>query len=281
MYSGALARRSRAARPAPASAARAGRLAAGLADVLPPTARASACSVRRGEVPIAAEREIGAVDAVPADDPTSARDALAQRRADGKDDADGRTVLAVPLCGDDESVGVARSGLAARRSATTRATPHSSTRTRRGAVAAPAVAACVTVVASPRWVSSTAGSRSITGGASGIGARDCRAVRGRRARSSASTRPEPTGRAADRRHALRGRRARRRRGDRAPSTSSPTRVGGLDVLVNNAGTGDLRPLHTVDDKLWHRLIDVNLTGTFNGMRAAMPIMLERAAAARS
>ena len=46
------------------------------------------------------------------------------------------------------------------------------------------------------------------------------------------------------------------------------------MLVNNAGLGDLRPLHTVDDKLWHRLIDVNLTGTFNAMRAAVPLMLE-------
>jgi NAD(P)-dependent dehydrogenase (short-subunit alcohol dehydrogenase family) len=51
-------------------------------------------------------------------------------------------------------------------------------------------------------------------------------------------------------------------------------TGRFDVLFNNAGTGDLRPLHTVDDKLWHRLIDVNLTGTFNGMRAAVPLMLE-------
>ena len=51
-------------------------------------------------------------------------------------------------------------------------------------------------------------------------------------------------------------------------------TGRIDVLFNNAGSGDLRPLHTVDDKLWHRLIDVNLTGTFNGMRAVMPIMLE-------
>ena len=50
-------------------------------------------------------------------------------------------------------------------------------------------------------------------------------------------------------------------------------LGRVDVLVNNAGTGDLRPLHTVDDKLWHRLIDVNLTGTFNGIRAAVPRML--------
>jgi NAD(P)-dependent dehydrogenase (short-subunit alcohol dehydrogenase family) len=51
-------------------------------------------------------------------------------------------------------------------------------------------------------------------------------------------------------------------------------TGRLDVLFNNAGSGDLRPMHTVDDKLWHRLIDVNLTGTFNGMRAVVPLMLE-------
>jgi NAD(P)-dependent dehydrogenase (short-subunit alcohol dehydrogenase family) len=51
-------------------------------------------------------------------------------------------------------------------------------------------------------------------------------------------------------------------------------LGGLHILVNNAGTGDLRPLHTVDEKLWHRLIDVNLTGTYLAMRAAVPIMLE-------
>jgi len=50
-------------------------------------------------------------------------------------------------------------------------------------------------------------------------------------------------------------------------------VGRIDVLVNNAGIGDLRPLHTVDDKLWHRLIDVNLTGTFNATRAVVPHML--------
>lgn len=56
-------------------------------------------------------------------------------------------------------------------------------------------------------------------------------------------------------------------------------LGRIDVLFNNAGSGDLRPLHTVDDKLWHRLIDVNLTGTFNGMRAVVPLMLEAGAGA--
>jgi NAD(P)-dependent dehydrogenase (short-subunit alcohol dehydrogenase family) len=49
--------------------------------------------------------------------------------------------------------------------------------------------------------------------------------------------------------------------------------GGLAILVNNAGVGDLRPLHTVDDRLWHRLVDVNLTGTFHAMAAAVPPML--------
>ena len=56
-------------------------------------------------------------------------------------------------------------------------------------------------------------------------------------------------------------------------------AGRFDILVNNAGTGDLRPLHTVDEKLWHRLLDVNLTGTYHGMRAAVPLMLEGGAGA--
>jgi NAD(P)-dependent dehydrogenase (short-subunit alcohol dehydrogenase family) len=49
--------------------------------------------------------------------------------------------------------------------------------------------------------------------------------------------------------------------------------GSLDVLVNNAGTGDLRPMHKLDDKVWRRVVDVNLTGTYNGMRAAIQVML--------
>jgi NAD(P)-dependent dehydrogenase (short-subunit alcohol dehydrogenase family) len=51
-------------------------------------------------------------------------------------------------------------------------------------------------------------------------------------------------------------------------------MGGVSILVNNAGVGDLRPLHTVDERLWRRLLDVNLTGTYHGMRCAIPKMLE-------
>ena len=44
--------------------------------------------------------------------------------------------------------------------------------------------------------------------------------------------------------------------------------GGADVLVNNAGGGgDLSPLHEYDPEEWDRLLDVNLTGTFNVTRA--------------
>jgi NAD(P)-dependent dehydrogenase (short-subunit alcohol dehydrogenase family) len=60
----------------------------------------------------------------------------------------------------------------------------------------------------------------------------------------------------------------------AAVNDAASQFGGLRILVNNAGVGDLRPLHTVDDRLWHRLIDVNLTGTYNGMRAAIPLMVD-------
>jgi NAD(P)-dependent dehydrogenase (short-subunit alcohol dehydrogenase family) len=51
-------------------------------------------------------------------------------------------------------------------------------------------------------------------------------------------------------------------------------MGGITLLVNNAGAGDLRPLHTVDDRLWRRLVEVNLHGTFHAMRGAIPVMLD-------
>ena len=61
---------------------------------------------------------------------------------------------------------------------------------------------------------------------------------------------------------------------RAATAAVVDDFGGLTILVNNAGVGDLRPMHTVDDRLWHRLVDVNLTGTFHAMAAAViPAML--------
>ncbi len=57
-------------------------------------------------------------------------------------------------------------------------------------------------------------------------------------------------------------------------TAAAEALGGLTDLVNNAGIGMTKPLLSYTDKEWHLLIDVNLTGTFNGIRAAAPIMLE-------
>lgn len=51
--------------------------------------------------------------------------------------------------------------------------------------------------------------------------------------------------------------------------------GSLDVLINNAAL--LEPIsHLVgaDPEAWGHLIDVNVKGVFNGMRAAMPVMIE-------
>lgn len=51
-------------------------------------------------------------------------------------------------------------------------------------------------------------------------------------------------------------------------------MGGLTDLVNNAGVGTAKALLDYSDKEWDLLVGVNLTGTFNGIRAAAPIMLE-------
>src|SRR5690242_14557423 len=52
-------------------------------------------------------------------------------------------------------------------------------------------------------------------------------------------------------------------------------LGGLTVLFNNAGVGAAMPLHKYPDAEWSRLVGVNLTGTFHGIRAAVPLMRER------
>ncbi len=50
----------------------------------------------------------------------------------------------------------------------------------------------------------------------------------------------------------------------------------VDVLVNSAGiSGPNVPVWEVDDAGWARTLEVNLTGTFNTMRAVLPGMRER------
>ncbi|MCY4085861.1 MAG: SDR family NAD(P)-dependent oxidoreductase [Actinomycetia bacterium] len=54
------------------------------------------------------------------------------------------------------------------------------------------------------------------------------------------------------------------------------RLGGLEIVFNNAGIeGEMTPIEQTPIEEWHRVIDVNLTGTFLGCRAAVPRMRER------
>ena len=52
-------------------------------------------------------------------------------------------------------------------------------------------------------------------------------------------------------------------------------LGSIDVLVNNAGVSDSAPFVTMSDEMWDRMLSVNLTGTYHGMRAVVPGMFER------
>ncbi len=50
--------------------------------------------------------------------------------------------------------------------------------------------------------------------------------------------------------------------------------GSLDVLINNAGVlKPIAPLAEADPDEWAHVIDVNVKGVFNGMHAAIPIMV--------
>lgn len=49
-------------------------------------------------------------------------------------------------------------------------------------------------------------------------------------------------------------------------------MGSLDIVVANAGIVSTGPLEEVTDQVWQQLVDTNLTGVFNTLRAAIPVM---------
>jgi NAD(P)-dependent dehydrogenase (short-subunit alcohol dehydrogenase family) len=51
------------------------------------------------------------------------------------------------------------------------------------------------------------------------------------------------------------------------------RFGGLDILAANAGIADGEPFMEISDASWHRIIDVNLNGTFYCIQEAARVMI--------
>jgi 3-oxoacyl-[acyl-carrier protein] reductase len=52
-------------------------------------------------------------------------------------------------------------------------------------------------------------------------------------------------------------------------------LGGVDVLVNNAGLGGTAPVAEMTDEQWSTVLDISLTGTFRMTRAALRHMTPR------
>lgn len=61
----------------------------------------------------------------------------------------------------------------------------------------------------------------------------------------------------------------------AAFAAAVTHSGPVDILVNNAGAAIGAPLERAPLDLWHAMLAVNLTGTYHGIRAALPGMIER------
>ena len=58
-------------------------------------------------------------------------------------------------------------------------------------------------------------------------------------------------------------------------TAAAAELGGIDVLVNNAGLGGTAEVHEMTDQQWSTVLDVTLNGTFRVTRAALNHMYPR------
>jgi 2-keto-3-deoxy-L-fuconate dehydrogenase len=64
----------------------------------------------------------------------------------------------------------------------------------------------------------------------------------------------------------------------AAVSEAVARLGGLDVLVNNAGIGAAGTVEDNPDEEWHRVYDVNVVGMVRVTRAALPALRESSCA---
>ena len=116
----------------------------------------------------------------------------------------------------------------------------------------------------------------VTGGASGIGAAVVRVLKDRGARVAAldlSTDGVPEGVLAVRADVTDDDSV------RAAVERVVAELGGLDVLVNNAGIGAQGTVADNDDDEWRRVLDVNVLGAVRTSRAALPHLRRSRAAA--
>jgi 3-oxoacyl-[acyl-carrier protein] reductase len=61
----------------------------------------------------------------------------------------------------------------------------------------------------------------------------------------------------------------------AAVVATEQQLGGLDVLVNNAGIGRYGPVAEMPPDEWRHVIEVNLLGVFNATRVALPALRRR------
>src|SRR5438477_10404040 len=122
----------------------------------------------------------------------------------------------------------------------------------------------------------------VTGGGNGIGAATCRAFAAHGARVAVPNRAvaaaeRVAGEVADRggtatAHAIAV-------ADRAAFNAAAAEIaetaGGIDILVNCAGTTVRRMIPDMSPEDWDRVIAVNLTGVFNGIQAVVSYMRRR------
>ena len=66
---------------------------------------------------------------------------------------------------------------------------------------------------------------------------------------------------------------------RAAVVAAAGRLGGLDIVVNNAGVGAIGTVADNPDEQWHQVFDVNVVGMVRVARAALPYLRESAHAA--
>ncbi|GAB3817005.1 hypothetical protein GCM10027605_66990 [Micromonospora zhanjiangensis] len=68
-------------------------------------------------------------------------------------------------------------------------------------------------------------------------------------------------------------------GVRAAVESVAATLGGIDIVVNNAGIGAVGTVEDNPDEQWHQVLDVNLLGAVRVTRAALPHLRASAHAA--